>query len=320
MEVNVDSNKKLYLVAPTFNIPAPANLMIVGNQETGPFVPTLDPSYVFRKEMLRDVLAWLADSSGEGLYLFGPTGCGKSSLICQVAARLNLPVERVNAHSRLELAELTGHFLLTGGSMHFIHGPLSIALRDGYLFLLDELDLLDPATLAGLNTVLDGSSLSIPETGEVIVPHPEFRFVATGNTSGAGDRTGLYQGALRQNLAFMDRFWVVAVSYPDPELENEVLSRSAPLLPEILRRRMVEVANEVRRLFLGESEEASAIEVTMSTRVLVRWARLAIRFSGAPLAYALDRALTFRAEPATREAIRQIVQRHLGDEAAVLKG
>ena len=130
----MDSNKKLYLVAPTFNIPAPANLMIVGNQETGPFVPTLDPSYVFRKEMLRDVLAWLADSSGEGLYLFGPTGCGKSSLICQVAARL------------------------------------------------------------------------------------------------------------------------------------------------------------------------------------------AIRFSGAPLAYALDRALTFRAEPATREAIRQIVQRHLGDEAAVLKG
>jgi cobaltochelatase CobS len=316
----MDSNKILYPVAATFNIPAPAHLVIQGNAGPSPRVPAVDSSYVFRKEILRDVLAWLAEPGGEGLYLFGPTGCGKSSLVCQVAARLNLPVERVNAHSRLELAELIGHFMLTGGSMHFIHGPLSTALREGHLFLLDELDLLDPATLAGLNTVLDGGPLSIPETGEVVAPHPEFRFVATGNTSGAGDRTGLYQGALRQNLAFMDRFWVVAVSYPDPELENEVLGRAAPLLPEVLRRRMVEVAHEVRRLFLGESEEASAIEITMSTRVLVRWARLAVRFSGAPLAYALDRALTFRAEPATREAIRQIVQRHLGDEAAVLKG
>jgi hypothetical protein len=189
LEVFVDLNKKYYPVASTFNIPAPANLMIAGNQEPGPFVPALDPSYVFRKEMLRDVLAWLADPGGEGLYLFGPTGCGKSSLICQIAARLNLPVARVNAHSRLELAELTGHFLLTGGSMHFAHGPLADALRDRHLFLLGELDLLDPATIAGLNTVLDGCALSIPETGEVIPPHPDFRFVATGNTSGLGDRT-----------------------------------------------------------------------------------------------------------------------------------
>lgn len=267
----MDSDKKLYSIATTFNIPAPANLMIAGNPDPGPFVPTADPSYVFRKDMLRDVLAWLADPGGEGMYLFGPTGCEKSSLICQAAARLNLPVERVNAHSRLELAELTGHFLLTGGSMHFAHGPLTLALRDGHLFLLDELDLLDPATIAGLNTVLDGCARSIPETGEVISPHPDFRFVATGNTTGLGDRTGLYQGTLRQNLAFMDRFWVVAVSYPDPELENEVLCRAAPLLPELLRRKMIEVANDVRRLFMGESEETSAIEITMSTRA--RWCR-----------------------------------------------
>jgi cobaltochelatase CobS len=117
----------------------------------------------------------------------------------------------------------------------------------------------------------------------------------------------------------MDRFWIVAVSYPDPELENEVLCRAALQLPELLRHKMIEVANEVRRLFMGESEETSAIEITMSTRVLVRWARLAIRFSGAPLGYALDRALTFRAEQATREAIQQIVQRHLGDEVAGMK-
>ena len=78
---------------------------------------------------------------------------------------------------------------------------------------------------------------------------------------------------------------------------------------------MIDVANEIRRLFMGESDSPAAIEVTMSTRALVRWAHLALAFRGAALSYSLDRALTFRALAETRQAILQIVQRHFGDEA-----
>jgi hypothetical protein len=33
--------------------------------------------------------------------------------------------------------------------------------------------------------------------GEVIRPHPRFRVFATGNSAGAGDSSGLYQGGLK---------------------------------------------------------------------------------------------------------------------------
>ncbi|MEW5976403.1 MAG: AAA family ATPase [Acidobacteriota bacterium] len=302
-------------IAGTFNIAAPRGLTVKGCAEHSPFVPKIDPNYVFQKEVLRDVLCWLEEPHGDGLYLSGPTGCGKSSLICQVAARLNIPVQPVAAHSRLEIVELIGHLTLVNGSMSFADGPITTAMRHGHLLLIDELDLLEPATAVGLNSIIEGRPLLIPQTGELIVPHEDFRIAVTGNTAGAGDTTGLYQGTLRQNLAFMDRFRLVQVSYPAPDIEQSILSRTAPVIDSGIREKMIAVANEIRRLFIGESNDAAAIEITMSTRSLVRWAHLALAFKGAPLSYSMDRALTFRAQPETREAVLQIVQRHFGSSS-----
>jgi len=75
-----------------------------------------------------------------------------------------------------------------------------------------------------------------------------------------------------------------------------------------LGRRWWKVANEVRRLFLGQADAGQELTVTAVHRTLVRWARLALTFKGAPqpLAYTLDQALTARAEPEQREAIHRI--------------
>ena len=80
--------------------------------------------------------------------------------------------------------------------MDFVPGPLLTAMKEGGWFLLDEIDLLDPATAAGLNGVAEGRPLTIPETGEAVTAQPEFRFIATAtaNSNGAGDASGLYQG------------------------------------------------------------------------------------------------------------------------------
>ena len=63
---------------------------------------------------------------------------------------------------------------------------------------------------------------------------------------------------------------------------------------------MVDFANEVRGLFMGTSDTAiNAIEATLSTRTLIRWADLTLKFQPLahqgiqPLSYALDRALAF---------------------------
>jgi len=312
-------NKKEFSVAETFGIQAPANVTVPGFENPGPFTPEKINEYEFRKELLSDLLAWLKFSR-EGLYLTGPTGSGKSSLVCQVAARLNYQVQRVTGHGRLELAELIGHYTAVGGDLVWLDGPLTTAMKQGHWFLLDELDLLDPAIVAGLNTVIEGAPLTIAENGgEVVKPHPDFRFIATGNTAGSGDASGLYQGTLRQNMAFMDRFWVVEVGYPSSVMEEKILEKAVPHLPMDIRGGMIQVANQIRNLFVGTDTEGPQIEITMSTRTLVRWGQLSWMFYNLsaqginPISHALDRALGFRAEPTTRQAIHEIVQREFGN-------
>ena len=101
---------QMFSISETFGIKAPAHLMIEGYGDDGhPRIP-VQKDYVFRREPLRDVLAFLGDAQGDGLFVTGPTGSGKTSLILQVAARLNWPVHAVTCHGRMELTDLLGQF------------------------------------------------------------------------------------------------------------------------------------------------------------------------------------------------------------------
>lgn len=314
---------KKFPISTTFNIAAPAAMMVEGfEDENHPSIPA-KKEYVFRNEHLRDVLAFISNPLGDAMYLTGPTGSGKTSLICQVAARLNWPVHQVTCHGRLELNDLIGQFMLVNGSMSFVHGPLAQAVRDGHLLILNEIDLMDPSELAGLNDIIEGQPLMIPQNGgEVIKPHPKFRLIVTGNSAGQGDQSGLYQGVMQQNLAFLDRFRLMEVGYPEASVEQSILKSvlTGMGIPydsvmENLTEKMIQVTNEIRRLFVGGTDGAGELSVTMSTRTLVRWTNLMIAYKRAPnaLAYSLDRALTLRAEPAQREAIHRIAKDVFGD-------
>ena len=303
-------------VGATFGVKAPKGLAVEGFvDDKNPFVPPKKP-YVFRKDQLRDALAFLERPRGDGLYLVGPTGAGKSSLIRQAAARLNWPVQEVNCHRRLELTDLVGQFKLVNGTMQYMYGPASIAIRDGHILILNEIDFNEPGEIAGLNTVLDGAPLVIPENGgEVIHPHPKFRLVVTGNSAGGGDQTGLYQGVLQQNIAFLDRFRFLEAGYMEPDEEVMLLGSLVPEIPEEIRARMVKVANEVRRLFVGDDENPGTISTPISTRGLQRWVCLALDFKSAPnaLEYALERTVLLRAQPEERTAILRIAKDVFGE-------
>lgn len=289
------------------------------------YTPQIDPSYIFH-ETVRDIIVWLLNPT-EPLYLYGPAGCGKSSCVRQLAARLNYPVFEITAHGRLEFADLIGHLTVQNGNMSFEYGPLALAMRYGGIFLLNEIDLTAPDVAAGLNGILDGVPLCIAENGgELITPNPMFRFVATANTNGGGDDTGLYQGTQQQNIAFADRFILCEMGYPDAATEKRLLEDKIPSLPKAVRDTMVDFANEVRKLFMGEADSThNPLEITFSTRSLLRWADLAVRFQPLakqgiqPVAYALDRALAFRANRESRAMLHELAQRMFPKEQPSVK-
>lgn len=165
--------------------------LIQGYAKPSAYTPAINPDYLFH-EASRDIIVWLMNPA-DPLYVFGPTGCGKTSCIKQLAARLNYPVFEVTGHGRLEFADLTGHLAVKDGNMVYEYGPLALAMRYGGMLLLNEIDLTSPEVAAGLNSVLDGSPLCLAENGgELIAQHSMFRFAATANTNGGGDNTGLY--------------------------------------------------------------------------------------------------------------------------------
>jgi len=302
-----------------FGINAPASITIEVGEINHPRIPAAE-NYIFSEDFLRDFLGWnnMSDAFGgkEAMYIVGPTGSGKTSGVTQVAARLRKPLYSVTAHSRMETPELIGRFVVVNGSMKWADGPLTMAMKEGHWFLLNEFDYLDPATAAGLNSVLEGNPLEIPETGEVVLAHPKFRFIATANTNGAGDMTGLYQGTLRQNIAAMDRFFITQVDYPTVEQETTILAAVAGILPTDIRNSMIQAANDIRGLFV-----AGEADVTLSIRTLCRWAKYAAMFQGSiqakggdPIRYAFDRALGYRTDTDARKVLHEVLQRTFGND------
>jgi len=292
----------------------PASIEVDVRDGGNEMVPVRNDSYLFRKDLLSDILAWVMGATADPLYFTGPTGCGKSSLVTQTAARLNIPLYVVSCHERMELPELYGRYVVKAGEMVWQDGPLIQGLKDSSApwILLDEVDTLEPGTFMGLNALLEGRSIIIPETGEIITPQKfGAKIICAGNTSGGGDQTGFYQATKQQNLATMGRFMIIDVPYPSPEEEETIMESVVPQLPEIIRSKMIAVADDVRRLF-----QAGEIEVTICTRSLIRWGNLAYFYRGKPncnvIEYSLDRAVGFRTAETSRHALHELVQRIFG--------
>lgn len=298
-------------------IEMPESLQILGfSDNDNPAIPKRHDDYVFRREVLRDLLGFLRKPNSDALFITGPTGSGKTSAVLETCARLNWPVQSLTLNARFEFAQLTGHFTFSASApgeapqMRFQYGPLAVAMKHGHVLVLNESDLADPGELAGLNDVLEGRPLVLAENaGEVLYPHPMFRVICTANSCGNGDNSGRYAGVQQQNLAFLDRFRFLEVPYQDAKVEEELLTKVAPAMKPVLGG-MVQLANEVRKLFTE-----GRLSLTLSTRTLVRWAQIAQDFRNSPnsLEYGLQRALLIRAEPEESQAIVGLCRTVFGD-------
>lgn len=210
-------------------------------------VPQAHSSYVFESKALKTMLDWLEKPHGDSLYICGPSGCGKTSFVLETAARLKWPVESITLSQTSEVADLIGHPVIRHGQLHFEYGPLSRAMMSGEILLLNEIDLMSAGELAALNDVLEGRGLTVlASNGEVIMPHPGFRVIATGNSRGSGDSSGHYTGVRRQNTAFLDRWVFLEFSWPDFAMGRSIISRAVPELNPDLIRYMLTFVHELR--------------------------------------------------------------------------
>lgn len=277
-------------------------------------VPTLDDHYYFGKKESgkfdthgEKVNSFLMDiNENKRVILVGHTGTGKSTLIEQVASRLNQTCVRISCNGQITVGDMIGLWTIRGGDTVWVDGILTNAVRNGHWVTLDEIDFAKEEILANLNALLEpAGKLILKERGfETIIPHPNFRLFATANTIGRMKKfRHLYQGTNEMNEAFLDRFRIYCIDYLPKEEEINLLSKKVPRVTREIATVIVEVGNMIRASFLKEE-----LSTSFSTRKLLDWTELMVRFKDPEKA--ADVAIYSKIEDdAEIESIRGIIQR-----------
>ena len=251
----------------------PIPISVIVNSSPSDMVPQSSEDYVYDIEELKNVI--LALELNIPCYVWGHKGSGKSELFEQIAARTGREYVRVQHTVNTEESHIVGQWTVKDGHTVFGLGPLPLAMQNGWMYCADEYDFALPSVLSVYQAVLEGKSLMIKEAdavNRVIKPHPDFRIVATGNTNGSGDETGLYQGTNIQNSANYDRFgMVIHKQYMSKSAEVQILQNRVGLVKEDAEK-MVEFAALVR-----EAYDGAKISDVISPRTLIFASKIGVK-------------------------------------------
>jgi cobaltochelatase CobS len=250
--------------------PLPKDMNISGYDTPNEHTPSVDPNYVFPNEETKMVL--LGVENKDTMLLVGNTGTGKSSLIEQVAARLNYGVIKVSFDGMVTRSDLLGEWVVLNGNMEFMYGALPRAFQEeGTILLLDEWDAQNEEAAFVLQRPLqrEDRSLMLLETNELIKMHPDNVIAATANTAGQGDDRGLYSQSTRiQNYAQINRFSLtIRLEYLEEKYESKILNNTFPDLESVEVKGMVKAVNAIRDGFSN-----GEVSVPLSTRDILNWA------------------------------------------------
>jgi MoxR-like ATPase len=281
-----------------------------------PGVPVKDPHYVFREPLVREV-AWAAWPHDGGqptpCLLVGGKGCGKTSLVQQIAAFCNIPVFRINLNVGTTVRHLKGRIGAEDGATTFVPGVVTMAMEMGAWLILDELSGATPPVALALFPVLEPQGEVILEDAQpprYVKRHPDFRVFATDNTIGAmqEEHRFSYGGTNPMvNEALLDRFGsTIQVDYMSEGQEHEAIKGIVPGIQDNDLEGLIRVVRAVR----GSTD----IQTAFSMRMLIDWARRV----AAGRAYAdgttkpfggMDKDIVECANPAFLDKIRSKVER-----------
>lgn len=209
-----------------------------------------------------------------GVWISGPKGSGKTTVIEQFFACLGVPVVSKTCNRRIPLSDYFSQTVPDGaGGWMTLDGPIKLAMEMGYPVILNEPSVMDPADLVALHDIID-RGYHVMESGEVIHAKRGFMVFATDNTGGFGDLTASYDGLNSVNSATMSRFLKFELSYMSEEEEIAVLKGLFPDQHEDTLARFVQFANMVRTVYVNQQSR-----ITIGTRELIDWVEASTYFS-----------------------------------------
>lgn len=233
----------------------------------GPFPVVEQPEYIITPFVEANLLNLVRATSTRRypILLQGPTSSGKTSMIEYLAKMSGNKFVRINNHEHTDLQEYLGTYVSKAEGLQFEDGVLVRALREGHWIVLDELNLAPTDILEALNRLLDDNrELLVPETQEVIRPHPDFMLFATQNPP------GLYGGRKYLSRAFRNRF--LELHFGDiPENELEIILRERSQIAPSYCTKIVEVYKKLS--ILRQTNRLFELKNSFATlRDLFRWA------------------------------------------------
>ncbi len=193
--------------------------------------------------------------------LKGPTGTGKTRFIEYMAHCLGKTHITISCHEETSATDLIGRYIIKGSETIWQDGPLTTAVRNGYIIYLDEIAEARPDVIVAIHSLTDfRRELYIDKLGESIVAHEDFLLVASYNP-------GYQRGFKELKPSTRQRFIAVPFSYAAPKAETEIVVNESGLEQDIAKK-LVAIGNKIRNL-----REVGLAE-TVSTRLLVDAAKL----------------------------------------------
>lgn len=163
----------------------------------------------------------VAAQAGKHILLEGPVGVGKTTIAVTVASHLKRRFLRIDGDERYTEQKLAGWYdpplVLKKGYTEeaFIHGPLSTAMIEGRVLLINELNRMPEGTQNVLLSAMDERSIVIPKHGKVEA-RDGFLILATQNPEE-------YVGTSQMSEALRDRFVCVDLAHQSREEEREIV-------------------------------------------------------------------------------------------------
>lgn len=221
--------------------------------EPHPDVPAVDPHYNMDATSLLTIL--YAIKNRKSIAIVGPHGAGKTKLVEQIGARLNMPVTIIPMDGQMSRGHLFGQEKIrstpTGPESYYAYGILPRALKEPGIILFDEIDRADEGIQYACHSVYEQRFLKLMENkGEEIPVHPLNRVAATANTKGRGSMDGMYGVGNEMSEATRDRWSVwIEQDYQDQESDIVVLTAKVPDITHDMAKTIAHLAEDIRSSF-----------------------------------------------------------------------